>query len=71
MDRYFRTTAKGAFTSIFSFGLRKRPVQKPTPFIYCGEVDFVSWEGNRPITVRWRLKEKVPRSLRSFLRVPG
>jgi hypothetical protein len=27
MDRYFRTTAKGAFTSIFSFGLRKRPVR--------------------------------------------
>jgi hypothetical protein len=26
------------------------------PFVYCGEVDFVDWEGERPITVRWRLR---------------
>jgi hypothetical protein len=49
----------------------KKTGQKPTPFIYCGEVDFVSWEGNRPITVRWRLREKVPPSLRTALNVPG
>jgi superfamily II DNA or RNA helicase/HKD family nuclease len=49
----------------------KKTGQKPTPFIYCGEVDFVSWEGNNPITVRWRLREKVPPSLKSILEVPG
>lgn len=49
----------------------KRTGQLPTPFIYCGEVDFVSWEGNTPITVRWRLREPVPQSLWPFLKVPG
>ena len=49
----------------------KKTGQQPTPFIYCGEVDFVSWEGNSPITVRWRLREKVPPSLRTALSVPG
>jgi hypothetical protein len=27
------------------------------PFIYCGELRFENWEGNQPITVRWRLKQ--------------
>jgi hypothetical protein len=39
------------------------------PFIYCGEVDFVSWEGSAPITVRWRLREPVPRTLWPTLEV--
>jgi len=29
---------------------------KTAPFIYCGNLEFVSWEGNKPITVQWRLK---------------
>ena len=33
------------------------------PFIYCGEVDFVDWEGEKPITVRWKLREAVPPGL--------
>ena len=49
----------------------KKTGPKPTPFVYCGEVDFVSWEGNSPITVRWRLKEKIPPSLCPYLQVPG
>jgi hypothetical protein len=49
----------------------KKTGQKPTPFIYCGEVDFVSWDGNNPINVRWRLKEGVPQLLRDFLKVPS
>jgi hypothetical protein len=49
----------------------KKTGQKPTPFVYCGEVNFVSWEGNSPITVRWRLTESVPQSLRGFLKVPN
>ena len=48
----------------------KKTGQKPTAFTYCGEVEFVSWEGNSPITVRWRLKERMPPSLRALLRVP-
>lgn len=48
----------------------KKTGQKPTPFTYCGEVDFVSWEGNSPITVHWRLREGIPQSLQAILRVP-
>jgi hypothetical protein len=38
-------------------------------FVYCGEVDFASWAGEKPITVRWRLKEPVPQRLWSELKV--
>lgn len=27
------------------------------PFTYCGDVRFVDWEGDAPITIRWRLPE--------------
>ena len=46
----------------------KRAGPSVTPFIYCGEVDFVSWEGTAPITVRLRLREAVPRTLWSSLK---
>ncbi|MGE0487572.1 MAG: DUF3427 domain-containing protein [Vulcanimicrobiota bacterium] len=45
--------------------------QKRSPFIYCGEVDFVDWEDERPITVRWRLHESVPSRLYEELGVPS
>jgi superfamily II DNA or RNA helicase len=34
-----------------------------SPFLYCGPVSFLSWEGERPITVRWSLSEPVPQRL--------
>ncbi len=43
---------------------------KAYPFTYCGAVDFVSWAGERPITVKWRLREAVPERLWEALRVP-
>jgi hypothetical protein len=43
---------------------------RAAPFVYCGEVQFVDWEGDAPITVRWRLPEAVPSSLREALGVP-
>jgi superfamily II DNA or RNA helicase len=49
----------------------KKTGSRSTPFTYCGEVDFVSWEGNKPITVRWRLRERVPPSLHASLKVPA
>lgn len=47
---------------------RKRvPGGGAAPFIYCGEVEFVSWEGERPITIRWKLISPLPeRLLRLF-----
>jgi hypothetical protein len=29
---------------------------KAAPFIYCGDVEFADGEGDKPITVRWRLR---------------
>ena len=37
------------------------------PFYYCGDVDFIDWEGDAPITVRWQLPNPVPISLWSTL----
>lgn len=33
------------------------------PFVNCGPVEFVDWEGDQPITIRWRLVEPIPGSL--------
>jgi len=36
---------------------------KTAPFYYCGELDFVEWEGDKPITVKWALREAIPEGL--------
>jgi hypothetical protein len=41
------------------------------PFYYLGQIYFQSWEGDRPITVKWSLKSPVPRQLWRELAVPG
>lgn len=51
--------------SVHLFVRRRRKTQRGTasPFTYCGEVDFVDWEKDAPITIRWRLREPLdPRS---------
>jgi superfamily II DNA or RNA helicase/HKD family nuclease len=37
---------------------------KAAPFLYCGQPQFESWEGEKPITVFWRLQDEVPAHLR-------
>jgi superfamily II DNA or RNA helicase/diadenosine tetraphosphate (Ap4A) HIT family hydrolase len=49
---------------------KKLPGGGGAPFVYCGDVRFVSWQGDRPITVRWELPEGVPARLREELAVP-
>ena len=44
---------------------------KAAPFLYCGRPSFVSWEGERPITVIWRLSDPVPAHLRTSLGILG
>lgn len=41
------------------------------PFVNCGEVDFVDWEGEQPITVRWRLQTPLPERIQQEFRVEG
>ena len=33
------------------------------PFTYCGELGFQRWEGDKPITVWWKMVDRVPESL--------
>jgi hypothetical protein len=44
---------------------------KTSPFVYCGRLGFERWEGEKPITVWWRLERAVPRELWRELGVPG
>ena len=44
---------------------------KTQEFRYAGRLEFVRWEGERPITVWWRLCEAVPERLRTELGVPA
>lgn len=44
---------------------------KGAPFVYCGQVDFHNWEGERPIAVEWNLRESVPERLQAQLQVPA
>ena len=39
------------------------------PFTYCGDLEFVTWEGEKPITVWWRMKEAVPDAYWEILNV--
>ena len=45
--------------------------KKAAPFLYCGEVDFVDWKGEAPITIVWRLQARIPRNLRVLLGLPN
>jgi superfamily II DNA or RNA helicase/HKD family nuclease len=53
--------------------IRKQPKieGKGAPFVYCGPLEFIDWEGDQPITVRWRLSEAVPDSLWPVFRPPA
>ena len=33
---------------------------RAAPFFYCGDLEFVSWKGEKPITVARRLRNAVP-----------
>ena len=44
---------------------------RAAPFLYCGECEFLGWDGDRPITVRWKLKSPVPERWRGVLDVPA
>ena len=63
--------ARGIEVLLFVRPRSKTRDYKAMPFFYCGPVDFVNWEGNQPITVRWHLREPVPERLRSDLKLPA
>ncbi len=52
---------------LFVRASKKRPNGKAAPFIYCGQVQFESWTGDKPIEVVWRLPEPLPEHLHRIL----
>ena len=48
---------------LFVRSQKKRAGGGSAPFTYCGDVTFVSWHDERPITVRWRMPAEVPKEL--------
>ena len=53
--------------------LRKSKLRdgRGAPFRYAGQVRFLGWEGENPMTVQWELAESVPVSLRSLYGLPN
>jgi hypothetical protein len=52
--------AQGVPVHLFVRKTSKIAGRGSAPFLYCGDVEFVEWEGDKPITVRWHLPEPVP-----------
>ncbi len=63
--------ASGVAVHLFIRKESKRADGRAAPFVYCGPVTFVDWEGEKPITIRWRLGAEVPKTMRALLGVPG
>jgi hypothetical protein len=49
--------ARGIPVHLFVRKTSKLQGRGSAPFVYCGDVDFVDWDGEQPVTVRWRLPE--------------
>ena len=62
--------ALGIASHLFVRARSKSPQGTASPFVYCGDVKFVRWEGNKPITVEWRLPESVPERWQAAFIVP-
>jgi Domain of unknown function (DUF3427) len=54
---------QGIAVHLFVRDRRKTPKGTAAPFVYCGDVAFEAWQGNRPITVRWRMPSGLPEQL--------
>lgn len=59
---------RGAEIHLF---VRRHPKSggRAAPFVYCGQLEFLDWEGERPITVRWRLANPLSERLRELFQV--
>lgn len=69
-DRIRNHRERGDAVHLFVRATSKEAGRGSAPFTYCGEVDFENWEGEKPITVHWRLREPIPERLWTILKVP-
>jgi hypothetical protein len=62
--------ARGVAVQLFVKAKKRRARGGSAPFVYCGSVRFLAWEGEARITVRWALSESIPPRLGKELQVP-
>ena len=62
--------ARGVTVHLFVRSAKRRGANS-APFVYCGPVTFVDWQGDAPITVRWKLKAALPERLVREFTSPG
>jgi hypothetical protein len=62
--------ARGVKVHLFVRAEKKRGATS-APFVYCGPVTFVDWQGDAPITVHWKLEPAIPDRLVREFTVPG
>jgi len=60
----------GIKVNLFVRRSAKTPNGTGAPFYYCGEVEFIEWHGEKPITVQWRLKNPLPERLWNSFKIP-
>jgi superfamily II DNA or RNA helicase/HKD family nuclease len=60
----------GVEVHLFVRAQKKDAKGKASPFTYCGRVNFESWKGDKPITVKWRLEQLLPDRLFKQFRKP-
>lgn len=63
--------AMGKVIHLFVRKRGKRANSTAAPFFYCGELVFERWEGERPITVWWRLKVPLSGDMAAVLMAVG
>ncbi len=51
---------RGIVVHLFVRRFAKTQRSKAAPFVYCGDLQFESWEGEKPITIQWRLRKRLP-----------
>ena len=56
LNRYIKSSGR---ISLF-VRLYKNENGKAAPYIYLGECDYVSHNGNKPVNIIWKLKHKIP-----------
>jgi hypothetical protein len=62
--------AMGIAVHLFVRRDSKTPNGTGAPFYYCGDVEFIDWQGEKPITVQWRLRKALPDRLLSSFQIP-
>lgn len=58
---------RGIAVHLFIRRFAKTQQSRAAPFVYCGDLEFETWEGEKPITIRWRLKHRLQTSLFQYL----